>query len=302
MASPSALSKPKQLHDITLRLEYLELREQPEDLLYSLHCYTKGYRRFIELVGTQVEPNLIPVFQLDYVERGSIKLKNKIGYKPSFINWLGYMLTKLLSEDITDENLKDKVSELEEKTTEFIEETCPHNDLMEKPDPYIDPITFAEIMNDFSDGGKQLQPKEHFEVIESVDAEESKKVISFDRSFRSYVSISELKKAKPQPFDGDDTFIAIKPCNVGDGAWWVKSTITHRSFYVRIQDSEWLARYQSGKLPAVVANDLIKVNLVCDVIVNKTGGARNVNAYVTKVHGVEKAKFLSPDNQAKLFE
>lgn len=212
------------------------------------------------------------------------------------------MLTKLLSEDITDENLKEKVSELEEKTTEFIEETCPHNDLMEKPEPYIDPITFAEIMNDFSDGGKQLQPKEHFEVIESVDTEESNKVISFDRSFRSYVSISELKKAKPQPFDGDDTFIAIKPCNVGDGAWWVKSTITHRSFYVRIQDSEWLARYQSGKLPAVVANDLIKVNLVCDVIVNKTGGARNVNAYVTKVHGVEKAKFLSPDNQAKLFE
>ncbi|EPQ9917469.1 hypothetical protein ACUY0J_001385 [Vibrio vulnificus] len=302
MASSSALSKPKQLHDITLRLEHLELREQPEDLLYSLHCYTKGYRRFIELIGTQVEPNLIPVFQLDYVERGSIKLKNKIGYKPSFINWLGYMLTKLLSEDVTDENLKEKVSKLEEKTAEFIEETCPHDDLMEKPDPYIDPITFAEIMNDFSNGGKMLQPKEHFEVIESVDAEESKKVIPFDRSFRSYVSISELKKAKPQPFDGDDTFIAIKPCNVGDGAWWVKSIITHRSFYVRIQDSEWLAKYQSGKLPTVVANDLIKVNLVCDIIVNKTGGARNVNAYVTKVHGVEKAKFLIPDNQAKLFE
>ncbi|RBM53998.1 hypothetical protein DLR69_12295 [Vibrio paracholerae] len=302
MASSSALGKPKQLHDINLRLEHLELREQPEDLLYSLHFYTKGYRRFIELVGTQVEPNLIPVFQLDYVERGSIKLKNKIGYEPSFINWLGYMLTKLLSEDITDENLKEKVSELEEKTAEFIEETCSNDDLMEKPDPYIDPITFAEIMNDFSNGGKLLQSKEHFEVIESVDAEESKKVIPFDRSFRSYVSISELKKAKPQPFDGDDTFIAIKPCNVGDGAWWVKSIITHRSFYVRIQDSEWLAKYQSGKLPTVVANDLIKVNLVCDVIMNKTGGARNVNAYVTKVHGVEKAKFLIPDNQAKLFE
>ncbi|WP_244956969.1 hypothetical protein [Enterovibrio norvegicus] len=211
-------------------------------------------------------------------------------------------MTKLLSEDITDENLKEKVSELEEKTAEFIEEICPHDDLMMKPDPYIDPITFAEIMKDFSDGGKQLQPSEHFEVIESVDTEESGKVIPFDRSFRSHVSISELKKAKPQPFDGDDIFIAIKPCNVGDGAWWVKSTITHRSFYVRIQDSEWLAKYQSGKLPAVVANDLIKVNLVCDVIVNKTGGARNVNAYVKKVHGVEKALFLIPENQAKLFE
>lgn len=302
MASSSALSKPKELHDVTLRLEHLKLREQPEDLLYSLHCYTKGYRRFIELVGAQVEPNLIPVFQLDYVERGSIKLKNKIGYKPSFINWLGYMLAKLLSEDITDENLKEKVSELEEKTAEFIEKTYPHDDLLEKPEPYIDPITFAEVMNDFSDGGKQLQPEEHFEVIESVGDEESKNVISFDRSFRSYVSISELKKAKPQPFDGNDTFIAIKPCNVGDGAWWVKSTITGRSFYVRIQDSEWLAKYQSGKLPAVVANDLITVNLVCDVIVNKTGGARNVNAYVTKVHKVEKAKFLIPENQTKLFE
>lgn len=302
MASSSALSKPKELHDITLRLEHLKLREQPEDLLYSLHCYTKGYRRFIELVGAQVEPNLIPVFQLDYVERGSIKLKNKIGYKPSFINWLGYMLAKLLSEDITDENLKEKVSELEEKTAEFIEKTCPHDDLLEKPEPYIDPITFAEVMNDFSDGGKQLRPEEHFEVIESVGDEESKNVISFDRSFRSYVSISELKKAKPQPFDGDDTFIAIKPCNVGDGAWWVQSTITGRSFYVRIQDSEWLAKYQSGKLPTVVANDLITVNLVCDVIVNKTGGARNVNAYVTKVHKVEKAKFLIPENQTKLFE
>lgn len=302
MASSSALSKPNQLHDITLRLEHRELREHPEDLLYSLHCYTKGYRRFIELVGTQVEPNLIPVFQLDYVERGSIKLKNKIGYKPSFINWLGYMLVKLLSEDITDENLKGKISALEDETAEFIESTCPHDDLLDKPEPYIDPITFAEIMNDFSDGGQQLLPEEHFEVIESTDAEESKNVIPFNRSFRSYVSISELKKSKPQPFNGEDTFIAIKPCNVGDGAWWVKSTITDRSFYVRIKDSEWLSNYQSGKLPAVVANDLITVNLVCDVIVNKTGGSRNVNAYVTKVHKVEKAKFLIPENQTKLFE
>ncbi|MEZ8321538.1 hypothetical protein AB6C72_24355 [Vibrio splendidus] len=306
MASSKALSKPETLHDITLRLEHLELRDHPEDLLYSLHCYTKGYRRFIELVGTQVEPNLIPVFQLDHVERGSIKLKNKVGYKPSLVNWLGYQLTKLLAEDITDENLQDKVTSLEESVGKLINDEDLGEDLdeglVERPDPYIDPITFAEIMDNFSDGGRQLQQKEYFEVIESVDGVDSDNVIPFNRTFRSHVSISELKKAKPEPFDGDDTFIAIKPCNVGDGSWWVKSTITQRSFYVRIQDAEWLAKYQSGRLPAVVANDLISVNLVCDMIVNKTGGARNVNAYVTKVHKVEKAKFLIPENQTKMFE
>ncbi|EJT0554695.1 hypothetical protein N2J30_003269 [Vibrio vulnificus] len=302
MASSKALSKPESLHDITLRLEHLELRDHPEDLLYSLHCYTKGYRRFVELVGTQVEPNLIPIFQLDHVERGSIVLKNKVGYQPSFVNWLGYQLTRLLSNDITDENLQDKVSNLESELAEFIDRECHDGDLVGRPEPYIDPITFAEIMNDFSDGGKQLQPKEHFEIIGSLGGSDSKNVIPFDRAFRSHVSISELKKAKPQPFNGDDTFIAIKPCNVGDGSWWVKSTITNRSFYVRIQDTEWLSKYQAGRLPAVVANDLISVNLVCDIVVNKTGGARNVNAYVTKVHKVEKARFLTPENQTKLFE
>lgn len=302
MTHSVVLNKPEQLHDIALRLEYLELRDNPEDLFYSLFCYTKGYRKFLELVGTQVEPNIIPVFQLDYVERGSIKLKNKIGYKPSLINWLGYQLAKLLSEDITDENLKDKVSELEDDTAKFIKETCPNDDLIERPEPYIDPITFAEIMNDFSDGGQQLHPEEYVEVIEYDGDAESKKVIPFDRSFRSYVSISELKKAKPQPFNGDDTFIAIKPCNVGDGAWWVQSVITNRYFYVRIQDIEWLTNYQSGRLPAVVANDLITVNLVCDVLMNKKGIAKNVNAYVTKVHKIDKAKFLIAKNQTKLFE
>lgn len=299
MTHSVVLNKPEQLHDIDLRLEYLELRDNPEDLFYSLFCYTKGYRRFLELVGTQVEPCIVPVFQLDYVERGSIKLKNKIGYKPSFINWLGYKLTELLSNDLTDENLKEKVSELEEDTAKYIKDTLPtshSDDLIERPEPYIDPITFAEIMNDFSKGGQMLHPDEYFEVIGSSE------ILSFDRSFRSYVSISELKKAKPQPFNGDDTFIAIKPCNVGDGAWWVYSVITKRYFYVRIQDAEWLANYQSGRLPAVVANDLITVNLVCDVLENKNGVAKNVNAYVTKVHKIEKAKFLTADNQTKLFE
>lgn len=298
MTHSVVLNKPEQLYDIDLRLEYLELRDNPEDLFYSLFCYTKGYRRFLELVGTQVEPCIVPVFQLDYVERGSIKLKNKIGYKPSFINWLGYKLTELLSNDLTDENLKEKVSELEEDTAKYIKDTLPKNhsdDLIERPEPYIDPITFAEIMNDFSKGGQMLHPDEYFEV-------RSSEILSFDRSFRSYVSISELKKAKPQPFNGDDTFIAIKPCNVGDGAWWVYSVITKRYFYVRIQDAEWLANYQSGRLPAVVANDLITVNLVCDVLENKNGVAKNVNAYVTKVHKIEKAKFLTVDNQTKLFE
>lgn len=305
MTHSVVLNKPEQLHDIDLRLEYLELRDNPEDLFYSLFCYTKGYRKFLELVGTQVEPNIIPVFQLDYVERGSIKLKNKIGYKPSFINWLGYKLTELLSNDLTDENLKEKVSELEEDTAKFIKETCPicpNDELIERPEPYIDPITFAEIMSDFSNGGQILNPDEYFEVIESNGDEKSKKILPFDRSFRSYVSISELKKAKPQPFNGDDTFIAIKPCNVGDGAWWVQSVITKRYFYVRIQDAEWLANYQSGRLPTVVANDLITVNLVCDVLKNKNGIAKNVNAYVTKVHKIDKAKFLTADNQTKLFE
>ncbi len=301
MASSKALTKPETLHDITLRLEHLELRDHPEDLLYSLHCYTKGYRRFIELVGAQVQPDLIPVFQLDHVERGSIKLQNKVGYSPSLTNWLGFKLAKLLGEDINDDNLQEKVTELEEQVADLIEELDPQEDLAGRPEPYIDPITFAEIMNDFSDGGKQLKPDEHFEIIES-HSDESSNVIPFDRKFRSYVNTSELKKSKPEPFDGDDTFVAIKPCNVGDGSWWVKSTITQRSFYVRIQDSEWLTKYQAGRLPAVVANDLISVNLVCDIVRNKTGGARNVNAYVTKVHKVEKAKFLAPENQTKLFE
>ncbi|KJG02190.1 hypothetical protein [Photobacterium angustum] len=302
MTHSVTFTKPEQLHDITLRLEHLELRNTPEELFYSLFCYTKGYRKFLELVGSQVEPTITPVFQLDYVERGSIKLKNKIGYTPSLINWLGLTLAKLLSEDVTDENLNDKVNQLESDTAKFITQTCSNDGLAERPDPYIDPITFAEIMEDFSDGGKQLEPDEHVEVIDSTETEHVHNVIPFPRSFRSHVSISNLKKSTHQPFNGDDTFIAIKPCNVGTGAWWVLSVVTNRSFYVRIQDSEWLTKYQSGQLPAVVANDLITVNLVCDVVVNKTGGARNVNAYVTKVHNVKKSKVLIPDNQANLFE
>ncbi|HIF6105727.1 hypothetical protein [Vibrio parahaemolyticus] len=298
------LQEPTQLHDITLRLEHLKMRERPEDMILALHCYTRAYRKFVELVGEQIDPESLAVFQLDHIEEGSVKLKNKVGYKPSITNFIGYMLTKLLVEDTTDDNLESKAQTLESDTAEFINETKSEEDkdLVGHHEPYIDRVALAEIMKDISDGGQLLMPKEHFEVIDENNDSSPSNVIKFKPAFRSHVSISDLKKSKPEPFNGQDTIIALRPCNVGDSSWYVESVVTKRKFFVRIVDTDWLTKYQSGRMSVVRANDLINVNLVCDVVISKSGTSRNVNAKITKVHNVEQGSFLVPEDQADMFE
>ncbi|MDO6708125.1 hypothetical protein [Photobacterium sp. 1_MG-2023] len=294
---------PEELHDITLKLEHNEMRDKPEDMLMSLYCYTKGYRRFVELIGEQVEPEYLSVFKLDHVERGSVKLKNKVGYRPGLINFIAIQLAKLMIDDTTDDNLEEKAIELEQNTSDFIDEnSVSGNSLVnDKKEPYIDRITLAEIMADFSKGGELLLRKEYFEVSDN-SVKENSNVFRFDKAFRSHVSINELKKAKHEPYNGDDTVIALRPCNVGDASWYVESIKTKRKYFVRIGDKEWLSKYQTGRMEVVRANDLIHVNLKCDVVEAKKGSSRNVNAVITKVHGVEEGKHLSPNQQANLFE
>ncbi|WP_020480903.1 hypothetical protein [Vibrio harveyi] len=297
------LKTPKELHDITLRLEHVSMRNQPEEMLLSLYGYTKAYRQFVELVGEQVEPDSLAVFQLDCVEKGSVKLKNKVGYKPNLIDFIGMQLFKLLHNDVSDENFEEKAVELEKDTADFIEKSEASQPCFDgvRREPYFDRVTLAEVMQGMSDSGKLLMPKEHFEIVTPSEGDETN-VVKFSRSFRSTVSISELKKVKPEKHDGEDTIIALRPCNVGTSSWYVQSVITKRKFYVRITDVDWLTRYQQGKMPVVRANDLINVNLKCDVVATNTGLSRNVNAEIDKVYSVEKGKHLIIDQQANLFE
>ncbi|MCY9828613.1 hypothetical protein OTK54_21085 [Vibrio chagasii] len=298
------LQKPAELHDITLRLEHLSMRNQPEEMLLSLYGYTKAYRQFAELIGEQVEPDNLNVFQLECVERGSVKLKNKVGYKPNLINFIGLQLLKLLINDTSDENFEEKALELEKDTADFIENTESLEPTFDgvRREPHFDRVTLAEIMHGMSESGKLLMPEEHFEVVTHSEESDKTNVVEFKRSFRSTVSINELRKVKPEPYDGEDTVIALRPCNVGTSSWYVQSVVTKRKFYVRITHSDWLTRYQKGEMPVARANDLIKVNLKCDVISTKTGLSRNVNAVIDKVYGVEKGKHLTSDQQVNLFE
>jgi hypothetical protein len=165
MQTYTSLTKVEKTSGLTLRLEHQNLRTEPEDMLLALHCYTKGYRRFVELIGQQIEPDLESVFLFDHVERGSIKLINKVGYKPGILNFIAYQLTKLLLEDATEDNLEQKALNIEDETSSFVSE---HNRTNETTapisEPYIDRVTLAEIMNDISVGGEMLRENEHFEV------------------------------------------------------------------------------------------------------------------------------------------
>ncbi|USD60770.1 hypothetical protein J4N45_01805 [Vibrio sp. SCSIO 43140] len=298
------LKQPAQLFDVTLRLEHLKNRDRPEEMLLSLYGYTKAYRKFIELVGQELEPDEFSVFQLERVTEGSVKLKNKVGYKPGVLSFIGLQLAKLLLNDASDDNIESKARELEKDTADFIESRSSKGEQteIERREPYFDRVTLAEVMNDISDAGTLLMPKEHFEVINSEKNKKSAQVLQFNRSFRSSVSISELKKLKPEPYDGDDTVIALRPCNVGDSSWYVQSVVTERKYYAKITDSEWLIDYQSGKMPAVRANNLIEVNLKCSIVKGQNGSVRNVNAEITKVHRVKESNLLSDTQQANLFE
>lgn len=297
-----SLRDPEQLHDLTLKLEHNPLRNDPEDLLYSLYCYTRGYKRFVKLIGEQVEPDLATVFQLDYVNRGSVELKNKTGYRPKMIEFVSNLLMKLLTEDTTDDNLEQKAMNVEQETAKFAQEHYPsaNDEFSQDTDIHINRIDLAEVLKDMSDGAEHLQKNEYFEV-KSDESAASSNVVRFRPSYRSHLSLSELKKAKRTPFNGEDKIIVHRPCNIGDGAWYVESVESKRKYYVRIADHDWLRDYQSGRMPVVRANDLLNVNLKCEIIETQTGTIRNANAIISKVRGREKGKHLSANQQASLF-
>ncbi|MBY6106426.1 hypothetical protein KUW19_07995 [Ferrimonas balearica] len=302
MTVTTRLQEPSQLNEITLRLEHLKERERPEELMLALHCYTRGYRKLSELVGGQIEPDVLPVFRFEHVQRGSVELKNKVGYGTGVVNFLSNAIVKLLSTDSTDDNIEDKAELLERETSDYIESKhCYDRDLAGRREPYIDRIVLAEVLNDFSDAGQLLMNQEYFEIINDEYEDDENKVVKFKTDFRSSISISELKKSKPTPFNGRDTVIALKPCNVGESSWYLESTVTKRKYYAVIRDTEWLRKYQSGQFPSVYANDLINVNLKCDIVVSKAGTTRNANAEITRVYNVERGRHIPNQNQVDLF-
>ncbi|WP_318436023.1 hypothetical protein [Photobacterium leiognathi] len=288
-----------ELNNITLKLHHNEMRDCPEEVLLALYRYTSGYHKIAKLIGEQIEPNVNCTFKLEHVQRGSIELKNKIGYKPSSINFIAYLITKLLKDDTSDNNLDKVVNDLEKETTEYNVQNSSNDELFENNETYIDKLSLAEALDDFSKASELLEKAEYFEIYNEENG--LKNNYKINPHYKSTVSIKELKKSKPIPFDDKDTLIALRPCNVGQGRWYVYSVITKRSFYTSISDYKWLSEYQSGKMDVVRANDIIHVNLQCNIVKYGNKTLKNINSVITKVHNIERSTFMTEDDQVNLF-
>lgn len=144
-----------------------------------------------------------------------------------------------------------------------------------------------------------LEKAEYFEIYNEENG--LKNNYKINPHYKSTVSIKELKKSKPIPFDDKDALIALRPCNVGQGRWYVYSVITKRSFYTSISDYKWLSEYQSGKMDVVRANDIIHVNLQCNIVKYGNTTLKNINSVITKVHNIERSTFMTEDDQVNLF-
>lgn len=148
------IESPQQKSNVILKLNHLEHRDNPDELLLSLYQYTVGFKKFSELVSQQFDPECQLDFKLDRVEHGSITFKSILGLRGSLINFITEQIHDLVLDNPTKpEDIEAKAEELESVIAKEMQAQLPANTY--RVEPYIDRVTLAEVCTALSDGGIQ---------------------------------------------------------------------------------------------------------------------------------------------------
>lgn len=144
---------------------------------------------------------------------------------------------------------------------------------------HIDRSKLAQGLHLLSAANEKLLPEEKVTITGKG------KVVSIDTHWRFTADLGELFAGKEITQCTRDRLLVKTAVNIGKGVWQFKSISTHQSFSARIEDIDWLRRYQEALIKPIGPKDVMEAEVCYRTNVPPVGKgiASLVSARIQKV-------------------
>ena len=267
-----------------IRLHNKKNSDSSHRYFQAVAYYLQALEQYNNLLAKAIDPNAQLLFEYDGVENASIGLRLKKIIKvekirlPSFEEFFGSMSDRGLSKliEINDEiDTPEKVEEAAEKIEEELQDLAENNGLGEA---LVDSANLLRVLNLLDKANDCLEGEEYAEIINN-----SSNVHPINSKFKCKVKPSDLKKYEIHDYCGKDFVKVIKPCNVGNGKWFVESISTKTRYWVSfVSGFTWLEDYQNGKFSSITAKETLEIDVTYKSY-KKNADVKIFNAIITKV-------------------
>jgi len=249
--------------ELSIKLEYLEERQNPAEIFEAMALYINAYRDFGQLLSSSVGLNADFEFQLNDIEKGSIlsKLSALPGKIDQIFESAFYNSGNDLFKELTDVETTESEEQVEALAAD-LETSLADNLPQQIADPHVDRRGLAIVLDKFSTANQKMKSGEGVTLKTGINEEQECKI---NTAWRFKGNPREMFLGETESRELEDKLYVKVAVNEGNSVWTFRSLALDKSFSARITHKDWLERYQDGLVSPVGPKDLIEARVAFDI-------------------------------------
>ncbi|EJZ5746357.1 hypothetical protein OIH27_001799 [Salmonella enterica] len=249
--------------ELSIKIDYLKDRHNPEEVFEAMALYINAYRDFGQVLSNSIGIKADFNFQLNEIKSGSIL--SKLSVIPGKINEIlanaFYNSGDELFRELTDIETTDTEEQVETLAVN-LETALAKNLPQQIADPNIDRQNLSFALEKFSTANQKIKPNESVIITSNSDNNQNFK---FNTKWRFGGKPREMFLGSTESIELNDKLYVTVSVNEGNSVWSFRSISLDKRLSGRITHKEWLERYQDGLIPAIGPKDIIDAKITFDI-------------------------------------
>ncbi|EAU0020871.1 hypothetical protein PK90_001601 [Salmonella enterica subsp. enterica] len=247
--------------ELSIKIDYLKDRHNPEEVFEAMALYINAYRDFGQVLSNSIGIKADFNFQLNEIKSGSILSKLSVipGKIDEILANAFYNSGDELFRELTDIETTDTEEQVETLAVN-LETALAKNLPQQIADPNIDRQNLSFALEKFSTANQKIKPNESV-IITSNNNQNFK----FNTKWRFGGKPREMFLGSTESIELNDKLYVTVSVNEGNSVWSFRSISLDKRLSGRITHKEWLERYQDGLIPAIGPKDIIDAKITFDI-------------------------------------
>ncbi|EAY0993649.1 hypothetical protein B5I68_22505 [Salmonella enterica] len=249
--------------ELSIKIDYLKDRHNPEEVFEAMALYINAYRDFGQVLSNSIGIKADFNFQLNEIKSGSILSKLSVipGKIDEILANAFYNLGDELFRELTDIETTDTEEQVETLAVN-LETALAKNLPQQIADPNIDRQNLSFALEKFSTANQKIKPNESVIITSNSDNNQNFK---FNTKWRFGGKPREMFLGSTESIELNDKLYVTVSVNEGNSVWSFRSISLDKRLSGRITHKEWLERYQDGLIPAIGPKDIIDAKITFDI-------------------------------------
>ncbi|EJQ9543504.1 hypothetical protein NYF63_003050 [Salmonella enterica] len=249
--------------ELSIKIDYLKDRHNPEEVFEAMALYINAYRDFGQVLSNSIGIKADFNFQLNEIKSGSILSKLSVipGKIDEILANAFYNSGDELFRELTDIEITDTEEQVETLAVN-LETALAKNLPQQIADPNIDRQNLSFALEKFSTANQKIKPNESVIITSNSDNNQNFK---FNTKWRFGGKPREMFLGSTESIELNDKLYVTVSVNEGNSVWSFRSISLDKRLSGRITHKEWLERYQDGLIPAIGPKDIIDAKITFDI-------------------------------------